>query len=58
MTEIVATYGDGSANFDPLTVMVSRKLLNQFQNKLAENNESADGVIIKFIEEYVRQDHK
>ena len=56
MTETIATYGDGSANFDPLTVMISRKLLNQFQNKLAENNESADGVIIKFIEDYVGQD--
>ena len=58
MTETQATYGDGSTQFDPLTVMVSRKLLSQFHNRLAENNDSADGVIIKFIEDYVGQDSK
>ena len=56
MTETQATYGDGSSQFDQLTVMVSRKLLRQFQNRLIENDDSADGVIIKFIEDYVGQD--
>ena len=57
MTETLATYGDGSTQFDQLTVLVSRKLLSQFQNILAENNDSADGVIIKFIEDYVGQNY-
>jgi hypothetical protein len=58
MTETQATYGDGSSQFDQLTVLVSRKLLVQFQNKLDENNDIADSVIIKFIKDYVGQDYK
>ena len=43
----------GYLQFDQLTIQITRKLLNLFQDKLVERNEDADTVIINFIHEYV-----
>ena len=57
MTEEIATHGDGSSQVDGLTIYITRKLLNLFQDKLKERNEDANSVLVKFIEQYAGKRH-